>query len=119
MNDRKMIKGLVHKFAWARDYAKFFEEIDRLGGWPVGFQYVGFEHTDERAAGFTNSTTNTGWWTVLSSANDYYLWKLSPEYLQRIVDAAIHAARVTSVDASKLWIKADIGGSRAVRRVPA
>jgi|GEM_PF-1127972 len=95
MNDRKMVKGLMHSFAWARDDGKFFQHIDDNGGWPVGFKYVGFEKTDERAAGFTNSRTNSGWWTVLASSDDYYMWKLSPDAVRRIIEGVWRNATVS------------------------
>jgi len=99
-----MREGLAHANACLKD-DEFFKLIDATGGWPAGYEYVGFEHTSERAAGFTNLNQNTGWWTTLNSQDDYYLWKLSPKALQRIVDAAISAARITSVSAATLHIK--------------
>lgn len=107
MNDRKMIEGLRH--AYCVDMDVFFPEIDAAGGWPVGFKFVGFEHTEKRAAGFTNSPSNDGYWTVLASADDYYLWKLSPATLQRIVNAALGAVRLPSIDASTLRIESSRG----------
>lgn len=108
MTERKMQPGLVHEFAGVKD-GSFFALIDTTGGWPVGFKYVGFEHTDSRAAGFTNSPRGNGWWTVVASADDYYLWKLSPEAMQRIVDAAAEfSARIVRnhrADAAKLDIR--------------
>lgn len=104
MSERKMIPGLRHEYSSMSD-DKFFASIDATGGWPVGFKYVGFEHTSERAAGFCNSPNNDGWWTVLASADDYYLWKLSPAALQRIADAAREAITLSKVDAGKLHIR--------------
>ena len=115
---RKMVEGLTHKFAWAGDDAKFFQSIDEHGGWPAGYQFVGFEHTDERAAGFCNSRQNTGWWTVIADADDYYLWKLSPAALQRVVDAAIAAARITQPAAATLWIRDSFGNRATVQKAP-
>jgi hypothetical protein len=117
MSARKMVPGLAHKWAWSSDDTKFFAEIDRLGGWPAGFSHVGFSHTDEREAGFCNSPRNDGWWTVLASADDYYLWKLSPAAVQRIVDATLAAARITRVDAQSIRIM-NSQGSRAVLAAP-
>lgn len=74
--------------------ADFFRLIDSTGGWPVGYEFVGFEHSTQRAAGFCHSCHNDGWWTVIASADDYYLWKLSRKALQRIVDAAVMAVRL-------------------------
>lgn len=116
MSARKMIAGLVHKWAWASDDAQFFEAIDAAGGWPLGFQYVGFEHTDERAAGFTNSKQSTGWWTVIASADDYYMWKLSPEALQRVVDSVVAAARVSVPVASAIWVRNSTGGRATISK---
>lgn len=77
MINRKMIPGLRHDYASCTDDGIFFAAIDAVGGWPVGFGFVGFEHTESRAAGFCDSPHNDGMWTVLASADDYYLWKLS------------------------------------------
>jgi hypothetical protein len=113
MSDRKMVDGLRHERAGLED-AEFFAHIDANGGWPLGYRYVGFEHTDSRKAGFTNSPHNSGWWTVVASADDYHLWKLSPEALQRIVDAAVTAIRLPRLDASKLHIKNSRGWRSAL-----
>jgi len=51
MSSRHMVKGLAHEYAGIRD-DRFFAAIDAAGGWPLGYKFVGFEHTDERAAGF-------------------------------------------------------------------
>ena len=104
MSTRKMVEGLVHEYAGIGS-DKFFRLIDSCGGWPVGYTHAGFEHTDERRAGFTNSSRNDGWWTVVATSDEYFIWKLSPEGLQKLVDAAIGAARIQRVDASKLWIR--------------
>ena len=88
---RKMQAGLVHAYAGIGN-EKFFTLIDETGGWPLGYAYVGFEHTDERAAGFCNSPGNDGWWTVVATADDYYMWKLSPEAIGRIAQAALDRA---------------------------
>lgn len=92
----------------------FFRHIDETGGWPVGYQFVGFEHSDSRAAGFCNSRQNTGWWTVVASADDYYLWKLSPEALQKVVNAAIAAAHIAAPKAASLHIKNVMGFRAAI-----
>lgn len=104
MSNRKMIPGLRHEYASVSD-DKFFGAIDVTGGWPVGFKFVGFEHTSGRAAGFCNSSQNDGWWTVVASADDYYLWKLSPARLQQIADAVRERITLSGVDASKLHIR--------------
>jgi hypothetical protein len=104
MSQRKMVLGLRHERSGLKD-EEFFAHIDANGGWPLGYRYVGFVHSDGREAGFCNSPGNDGWWTVVASADDYYLWKLSPEAMQRIVDAAVSAIRLPRVDAQKLSIK--------------
>ena len=91
---RLMRAGLHHKWSIRSD-AEFFKLIDETGGWPIGYDFVGFEHTDERDAGFCRASHNTGWWTVLNSADDYYMWKLSPEAMQRIIDGVVSACSVT------------------------
>lgn len=113
MSNRKMVPGLTHKYAGLED-AEFFTHIDANGGWPLGYRYVGFIHSDEREAGFCNSPTNTGWWTVVASADDYYLWKLSPEALQRIADAVLGRICLPRVDAMQIWVKNFRGNKAAI-----
>jgi hypothetical protein len=110
-----MRDGLAHKFLWASDDGKFFAAIDESGGWPVGYRYVGFSHSEGREAGFCNSPNNDGWWTVIASADDYYLWKLSPEALKRVTDAAVRhfiKGLTANTTPSEIWI-ADSQGYRA------
>ena len=64
---------------WTEPISEFFKRIDECGGWPIGKKYVGFEHTDDRHAGFTDNVRCDGWWTTICSSDAYYLWKLSPE----------------------------------------
>lgn len=101
---RLMREGLAHHFPGMKD-SDFFALIDATGGWPLDYRSVGFEHTDNRAAGFTNSPNNDGWWTVVADSDDYYLWKLSPAALQRVVDAAVSTIRLPKVNAQAMWIK--------------
>jgi hypothetical protein len=75
-----------------KDYS-FFARIDETGGWPVGYDYVGFEHSDARRAGFTKAPVSHGWWTTLSHADDYYLWKVSPAGKRRFAEAIVHKVR--------------------------
>lgn len=79
-----MVKGLVHKGIFTTK-DQFFAAIDEAGGWPLGYEYVGFEHTEERKAGFSNSPIYHGWWTTLYSSDDYYFWKLSDEAKHKII----------------------------------
>ncbi len=116
--ERLMVDGLRHKYAGLSD-AEFFAEIDAHGGWPNGYRYVGFEHADARAAGFTNSHSNTGWWTVLAEADDYYLWKLSPAALQRVVDGVISALTIPRVNAQKLSIRNSRGRQATLTKAEA
>lgn len=112
-NGRLMRDGLRHGWNSSGDNSKFFTLIDATGGWPVGYTHVGFEHTDERAAGFCMTPSNSGWWTVVANADDYYLWKLTPEALQRIVNAAVEAIRLPTPKASSISI-VNSRGYRAV-----
>lgn len=112
---RKMIAGLRHERMGLSD-AEFFTHIDANGGWPLGYRYVGFVHSDAREAGFCNSPQNDGWWTVVASSDDYYLWKLSPDALQRIVDATVSAIRIPRVDAQKLKVQNSRGWPAAIAK---
>lgn len=105
MSARKMIPGLNYTWGFCGKKAEWFAEIDKHGGWPLGLKYCGFVHTDEREAGFCESPHNDGWWTVIAKADEYYLWKLSPEAVQRIVDAAISASRIQTPEARHLDIR--------------
>ena len=110
---RMMREGLRHDWSWSSDDSKFFALIDATGGWPVGYTHVGFEHTESRLAGFCKDSRNSGWWTVIANADDYYTWKLSPEALQRIVDASVAASKMTTPKASSVRI-VNSRGYRAV-----
>lgn len=81
MTDMKTEK-LNHK--WCETNERFFERIDACGGWPVGMRYVSFEHATERLCEFGNEYLNTGWWTTVASADDYYLWKLSDAAIKKL-----------------------------------
>lgn len=71
---------------------EFFKRIDSLGGWPAGMRYVSFEHTDARLCQFGNEYMNTGWWTTIFEADDFYRWKLSPKMIFKIQAEALRAA---------------------------
>lgn len=90
-----MIEGLRHDLGYLfnRRDEQFFEDIDKAGGWPLGYKYVGFEHTSERRAGFTNTPISTGHWTTLYSSDDYYFWKLSDEAKQKIIKSVVSDCR--------------------------
>lgn len=67
---------------WGEKDEKFFARIDEYGGWPVGMKYVSFFHSGPdgpRKCEFGNEYLRTGWWTTIAEADDYYLWKLSPQ----------------------------------------
>ena len=115
-DSRLMRPGLFHTHP-ALDDGDFFQMIDDTGGWPLGYEFVGFEHTNTRAAGFSCSSTNTGWWTTIASADDYYLWKLSPAALQRVVDAAIDAVRLPVPKVGTFSIRG-WRGIATIRKVP-
>jgi len=69
----------------------FMQAIDNTGGWPVGYTYVSFYHALEysgRYCQFTNNYLQTGWWTTICHADDYYYWKLSEEKKGEILKVA-------------------------------
>lgn len=111
-----MREGLRHKYCGTSD-DEFFAAIDSSGGWPVGYKFVGFEHTSERYAGFTNSPSNGGWWTIVASADDYYLWKLSPAALQRVVEAVLNGSRILGPNIQYLNIKNSRGYKVTIAKV--
>lgn len=119
MTTRLMIPGLSHKYPGYKN-SDFFKELDKTAGWPPGFKYVGFEHTDERAVGFCDSPHNDGWWTVFANSDDYYIWKLSPEAVEKIVTAVLNRSagimRNLQLDVSKLSIHSTWSGFVELRK---
>lgn len=107
MADEMKRDGLA--YPWGIKVDEFMRKIDETGGWPLGYQFVGFAHTTEREATFRNSSMNTGWWTFLYSADDYYTWKLSPAALQRIADAIYRQLSIGRPDVTKLRLKTERG----------
>lgn len=107
--------GLNHKSMFTTD-GEFFALVDATGGWPSGYRYVGFEHTESRKAGFCNSAQNTGWWTIIADVDDYYMWKLSPQALQRIANAVVSSIRLPAVSAGNLWIKNSRGHKATIAK---
>ena len=71
------LKDLTHK--WMESDDSFFKKIDECGGWPVNLKYVSFCHSDKRECIFGMESLRNEWWTTIYSADDYYMWKLSPE----------------------------------------
>lgn len=98
-----MRDGLHHK--WGIDLDKFMRMVDETGGWPVGYPYVGFEHTEGREAGFCQSGKGDGWWTVLYSQDDYFMWKLSPQAWERISEAVFRQLVITRPVVERLKVK--------------
>lgn len=70
---------LIHAYPGYK-LQEFMQDIDDTGGWPVGYTHVSFFHAVEnsgRYCQFTMRSINTGWWTTVCTADDYYYWKLS------------------------------------------
>jgi hypothetical protein len=88
-----MVEGLVHKGIFTTS-EQFFEAIDKAGGWPLGYRYVGFEHTEDRRAGFSNIPICHGYWTTLYNSDDYYFWKLSDEAKRKIIERIVRDSYV-------------------------
>ena len=65
---------------------KCFKWIDEnLNGWPAEYQYLGFEHTDERQMSFRANGANTGWWTQCYTRDEYLWWSLSEKFKKAVV----------------------------------
>jgi hypothetical protein len=67
---------LTHKYP-GYPLGSFLLDIDNTGGWPIGFKYVSFHHSNKRSCMFGNVPLRTEWWTTICSADDYYWWKIS------------------------------------------
>ena len=100
-----MREGLHHKYSWSGKQELFYKHIEETGGWDESYKFIGFCHTDGREAGFTNSSNNDGWWTVLASSDDYYIWKLSDAARQRIVDGVLSRIRIPKINFSDVEVK--------------
>lgn len=69
----------------------FFIEIDKTGGWPLGFTQVSFYHSvknEGRVCRFTNYILHTEWWSNICSSDDYYWWKISEGKKKKILEEA-------------------------------
>lgn len=83
-------KELIHKHPGYSD-EDFFSDIDKTGGWPVGYSYVSFFHaicSDNRYCVFGNKYMRTDFWTTVCSSDDYYWWKLSDDKKKEVVKIA-------------------------------
>ncbi|MBV6512548.1 MAG: hypothetical protein FMNOHCHN_02056 [Ignavibacteriaceae bacterium] len=90
MNEEKHRPELIH--SWHKHCSNqnlFFEEIDKTGGWPVGFKFVSFYHGDkdeERVCKFGNLYLREPWWTTICDSDEYYFWKLSDSKKKELVN---------------------------------
>ena len=90
MTECEKLTGLVRpelKHLLGAPEETFLQSIDETGGWPVGYTHVSFYHDGpfgNRYCQFTTYPLNTGWWTTVCNADDYYRWKLSPKALEKI-----------------------------------
>ena len=62
-----------------------FQQIDGEGGWPADKKYLCVAHDiGDRALEFTNEYRWNEWWSTLATADDYYWWKISQEFKDKI-----------------------------------
>lgn len=73
---------LCHR--WGSKDEEFFAEIDKCGGWPLGMRFVSFAHSEKRECIFGNTYLRTGWWTTVATSDEYYFWKVSKEFKEKI-----------------------------------
>ena len=68
----------------------FLKEIDKTGGWPLGYTHVAFHHgtAEERTCIFLKASYNSGWYTTVASSDDYYYWKLTEGKKEEILKKA-------------------------------
>lgn len=89
MNEDIIRHSLIHK--WLGTDEDFFLEIDKTGGWPLGYTVVSFYHDGpggDRYCRFGNFILNTPWWTTVCTSDDYYWWKISDTKKEKIIKEA-------------------------------
>ena len=90
MNDIITRNALIHHYP-GYELEKFLNDIDKTGGWPVGYEYVSFYHSVEnrhRMCKFGNQELREPYWTTVCSADDYYWWKISSKKKEKIIKTA-------------------------------
>lgn len=115
--ERVTLPGLRHAYAGLKT-EDFFKHIDELGGWPLAYPYVGFAHSDQREAAFTMEPRHDGWWTTLYHRDDYLMWKLSPDALDRIFEAVRDDLSNRLRNQGPLYKGPDVWGWRRNPRLP-
>jgi hypothetical protein len=75
---------LKHNFHGSRE--DFFREIDKHGGWPPAAKSVVLSHASpDRECYFSvKENIRDEWNTSLATADEYFLWKLSPKFLEEL-----------------------------------
>ena len=88
-------RELIHRGFNYSD-ADFIAEIDRTGGWPVGYKFVSFFHSSQnRYCKFGNVDLREPYWTTVMSSDDYHSSKISKEGKKKIEREAMEkAARI-------------------------
>ncbi len=89
MSNRIYREGLDYPLMAGVEANKLFEKVDATGGWPVEATQIGFDHTESRLAAFTAGEYNSGWFTIVATADDYYWWKLSDKMKEGVRKAVI------------------------------
>lgn len=64
-------------------------KIDSVGGWNPEAETVKFCHTDKREMAFSNDYSNCGWWTVVLTRDEYYWYKLSESFKNKVVKCVL------------------------------
>jgi hypothetical protein len=62
----------------------FMLRIDATGGWPLGYTHLSWSHSDTRDCMFTTSTNHNEWWSHVITADEYYWWKISQSFKDKI-----------------------------------
>jgi len=80
-----MIPGLSLQYGQYAT-ATLYDDIEKIGGWPMEYKYAGFNHSERREVGFTNNPEGNGWWTVVGNKDDYHLSRVSQERLDKYTE---------------------------------
>ncbi len=69
-----------------------FRRLDAAGGWPAGKNYMIRMHgTEPFECEFSNVYAHTEWWSTVCSIDDYFWWKISDSWKDKLK----HQIRVT------------------------
>lgn len=86
--------GIKDKLPFSHEWVKdtvtsLTAKIDLCGGWPTEAKALLFYHDDKRECVFCEEIKNTGFWTTVLTADEYYWEKISTFTKEKIKNTCI------------------------------